>query len=226
MKRKTPFILLLTFLLSVKIALFAEEDKYVKLGNKVSISSENDSWIRVSVPFNILNHPGLEQFRTRRPSTVEELFNPEYIDDLKVKIFLCFTNEFKKKTLRSSQFPDSNFYQYYSAELTYETIKLDRNTKYANFLFPAAIAERDGFSGGYIKPTGYAIEISIGGRSMDISNAIVFDKFNNDEATLLKFKQQAQEKSSANTDTLVPAHYIFPAYHLKDAKLKAYSPNN
>ena len=109
MKRKPPFILLLTFLLSVKIGLFAEEDKYVKLANKVSISSENDSWIRVSIPFNILNHPGLEQFRTRRPSTVEELFNPEYIDDLKVKIFLCFTNEFKKKTLRSSQFPDSIF---------------------------------------------------------------------------------------------------------------------
>lgn len=225
MKRKPPFILLLTFLLSVKIALFAEEDKYVKLGNKVSISSENDSWIRVSIPFNILNHPGLEQFRTRRPSTVEELFNPEYIDDLKVKIFLCFTNEFKKKTLRSSQFPDSNFYQYYSAELTYETIKLDRNTKYANFVFPAAIAERDGFSGGYINPTGYAIEISIGGRSMEISNAIMFDKYR-DEATLLKFKQQAQEKSSSNSNTLVPAHYIFPAYHLKDAKLKAFSPNN
>jgi len=225
MKRKSPFILLLTFLLSIKIGLFAEADKYVKLANKVSINAENDSWLRVSIPFNILSHPGLEQFRTRRPSTVEELFNPEYVDDLKVKIFLCFTNEFKKKTLRSSQLPDSNFYQYYSAELTFETIKLDRNTKYANFLFPAAIAERDGFSSGYINPTGYAIEISIGGRSMEISNAIMFDKYR-DEATLLKFKQQAQEKSPANTNTLVPAHYIFPAYNLKDAKLKAFSPNN
>ena len=225
MKRKSPFILLLTFLLSIKIGLFAEADKYVKLANKVSINAENDSWLRVSIPFNILSHPGLEQFRTRRPSTVEELFNPEYVDDLKVKIFLCFTNEFKKKTLRSSQFPDSNFYQYYSAELTYETIKLDRNIKYANFLFPAAIAERDGFSSGYRNPTGYAIEISIGGRSMEISNAIMFDKYR-DEATLLKFKQQAQEKSSANTNTLVPAHYIFPAYNLKDAKLEAFSPNN
>ena len=225
MKRKSPFILLLTFLLSIKIGLFAEADKYVKLANKVSINAENDSWLRVSIPFNILSHPGLEQFRTRRPSTVEELFNPDYVDDLKVKIFLCFTNEFKKKTLRSSQLPDSNFYQYYSAELTFETIKLDRNTKYANFLFPAAIAERDGFSSGYINPTGYAIEISIGGRSMEISNAIMFDKYR-DEATLLKFKQQAQEKSPANTNTLVPAHYIFPAYNLKDAKLKAFSPNN
>ena len=68
-------------------------------------------------------------------------------------------------------------------------------------MFPAAIAERDGFSGGYINPTGYAIEISIDGRSMEISNAIMFDKYR-DEATLLKFKQQAQEKSSSNSNTL------------------------
>ena len=225
MKRKPPFVLLLTLVVLANASLLAEADKYVKLANKITINAESDSWIRVSIPFNILNHPGLEQFRTRRPSTVEELFNPEYIDDLKVKIFLCFTNEFKKKTLRSSQFPDSNFYQYYSAELTYETIKLDRSIKYANFVFPTALAERDGFGGGYINPTGYAIEISIGGKLMEITNSIMFDKYR-DEATLLKFKQQAEEKSPANLNTLIPAHYIFPAYHLKDAKLKAFSPNN
>ena len=74
-------------------------------------------------------------------------------------------------------------------------------------MFPAAIAERDGFSGGYINPTGYAIEISIDGRSMEISNAIMFDKYR-DEATLLKFKQQAQKKAPP-TQTLLYLHITF-----------------
>ena len=112
----------------------------------------------------------------------------------------------------------SQYYQYYSAEQTFETIKLDRNTKYANFLFPAAIAERDGFGGSYVNPTGYAIEISIEGQQLEISNSIMFEKYR-DESTLLKFKQQAVTNSASN-QTFWYLPQVYPSYFLKDTYLK------
>ena len=81
-------------------------------------------------------------------------------------------------------------------------------------MFPSAIAEKDEFGGGYITPVGYAIEILMEGVPMDISNDIFFDKYR-DEATLLKFKQQAKEKSSLNEGVMIPAHHVFQTYFQK-----------
>ena len=209
----------LSFLLLVSFEATAQVDKFAKIGSRVIFAIENESWIRISVPFNLLTNPKLEAANGRRPTTVESAFNPEYINDVKVKLFVCFTNEFKKKILRGSSFLDSQFYQYYSAEQTFETVKLDRNTKYANFLFPAAIAERDGFGGSYVNPTGYVIEISIEGQQLEISNSTMFEKYR-DESTLLKFKQQAVTNSASNQNILVPAHQVYPSYFLKDTYLK------
>ena len=209
----------LSYLLLVTFEATAQVDKFAKIGSRVSFTSENESWIKISVPFNLLTNPRLEAANGRRPTTIESAFNPEYINDVKVKLYVCFTNEFKKKILRGSSFLDSQYYQYYSAEQTFETVKLDRNTKYANFLFPAAIAERDGFGGGYVNPTGYVIEISIEGQQLEISNSIMFEKYR-DESTLLKFKQQAVTNSASNQNIMVPAHQVYPSYFLKDAYLK------
>ena len=209
----------LSFLLLVSFEATAQVDKFAKIGSRVSFASENESWIKISVPFNLLSNPRFEAANGRRPTTIESAFNPEYINDVKVKLFVCFTNEFKKKILRGSSFLDSQFYQYYSAEQTFETVKLDRNTKYANFLFPAAIAERDGFGGSYVNPTGYVIEISIEGQQLEISNSTMFEKYR-DESTLLKFKQQAVTNSASNQNIMVPAHQVYPSYFLKDAYLK------
>lgn len=209
----------LSFLLLVTFEATAQVDKFAKIGSRVSFASENESWIKISVPFNLLSNPRLEAANGRRPTTIESAFNPEYINDVKVKLYVCFTNEFKKKILRGSSFLDSQYYQYYSAEQTFETVKLDRNTKYANFLFPAAIAERDGFGGSYVNPTGYVIEISIEGQQLEISNSTMFEKYR-DESTLLKFKQQAVTNSASNQNIMVPAHQVYPSYFLKDAYLK------
>jgi len=198
--------------------LHGQPDQFAKIANKVTITTETDSWLKVSVPFNIITHPRLESLRTSRPSTIEEAFNPDFVEDVKVKLYICFSNEFKKKVLRSSKLIDSQFYQYYSAEIEFKTIKVDRNTKYANFMFPAAIAERDEFGYGYITPVGYAIEIHLEGIPVEISNAIAFEKYR-DENTLEKFKQQAEEKSGVNKGVLVPAHHIFPNYFQKGAYL-------
>jgi hypothetical protein len=69
-----------------------------------------------------------------------------------------------------------------------------------------------------ITPVGYAIEIHLEGVPVEISNAIAFEKYR-DENTLEKFKQQAEEKSGVNKGVLVPAHHIFPNYFQKGAYL-------
>ena len=212
-------LIIYTLIFTVSKSVYAEDDKYVKLANKVTLTNETDSWIKVSVPLNIIAHPRLEQIRNNRPSTIEEAFNPEYIEGLKVKLYLCFSNEFKKKALRTSKLIDSQFYQYYSAEVNYETIKLERTTVYVNFMFPSAIADRDGFGGNYINPVGYVIEVILEGVPAQFSNSIMFESYR-DEATLLKFKQQAQEKSNRNKDILVPAHHVFQSYYPKGSYLK------
>jgi hypothetical protein len=206
-------------------SLNGQPDQYAKIASKVTITAENDSWLKVSVPFNIISHPRLESLRTSKPSTIEEAFNPDFIEDVKIRLYICFSNEFKKKVLRSSKLIDSQFYQYYSAEIDMMTIKVDRNTKYANFMFPSAIAEKDEFGSGYITPIGYAIEIHLEGVPVEISSAIVFEKYR-DENTLQKFKQQAEEKSGVNKGVLVPAHHIFPSYFQKSAYLLPPSSGN
>jgi hypothetical protein len=197
----------------------AQIDQIVKLANKVSISNETESWIKVSVPFNIIAHPRIAELKNSRPSTVEEVFNPEFLESLKVKIYVCFSNEFKKKALRNSKLMDSQFYQYYSAEVKFEALKIERTTKYAHFLFPSSIAERDGFGGNYINPVGYAVEIMVEGVPVEISNSIMFDKYR-DETTLLKFKQQAEQKSTVNEGVLLPAHHVFQSYFQSGAYLR------
>ena len=81
-----------------------------------------------------------------------------------------------KKVLRNQKLSDAEFYQYYSSEVEFITLKFDRNKKYAHFLFPAAIAQRDGFLTSYINPVGYAVEIIYDG-AIEISDAIFFDKY-------------------------------------------------
>lgn len=213
--------LVLTFIFLPFAIIYSQVDQYIQLPNngKISIAKESDSWIKVSVPFNILANPKIDGLRNSRPSTIEEAFNPDYVDDVKVKLSLCFRNEFKKKALRNNSILDSQYYQYYSSEITYQTIKVDRNTKYANFVFPTALAERDGFGGNYIQPIGHVVEISIEGAPQSLSNAITFDKYR-DDATLLKFKEQAELKAVVNDGVLIPAHHVLNNYFQKDAYIK------
>ena len=225
MSIKAFFIHVCLSLIFIVLGLQAQNDQYAKITNKVTITSETDSWLKVSVPFNIVTHPRIDNFRGSRPSTIEEAFNPEFVEDVKVRLYICFSNEFKKRVLRSSKMMDSQFYQYYRADIDFKILKVDRNTKYANFMFPAAVAEKDEFGSSYITPVGYAIEILMEGMPVEISNSIVFDKYR-DEATLLKFKQQAEEKSTGNNGVLVPAHYVFPSYFQKGAYLLPLAPEN
>ena len=203
----TPLILAPLFSLS----LFALPDQFVKLGGKVTVTKESDQWIKASVPFTFVSHPLAEKYKSRKPTNKEEVINLEYVDNIKVKLSICFSNELQKKVLRSLKLPDAEFYQYYSAEIEFMTLKFDRNTKYAHFLFPAAIAERDGFLSSYISTVGYVVDIIYDGVPLEISDSILFEKYR-EERILQKFKQQAQTKASENEGILLPGHLISANY--------------
>ena len=76
----------LSFLLIVSFEATAQVDKFAKIGSRVTFSSENESWIKISVPFNLLTNPRLESANGKRPTTIESAFNPEYINDVKKNI--------------------------------------------------------------------------------------------------------------------------------------------
>lgn len=219
---QSPMKIILFYLFSFSIFsfgtlfLFGEEDEFAKLditSDKLPVKKESDQWLRITVPFKLVNHPRLEALQGSRPSTLSQAFNPKFIDDVKVKLWICFANKFKQNLLGSrGSFKDSDFYQYYDAEIEYQTLDFDRTTKNAVFLFPTMVAERDGFLGAKVKPIGYVIEISHADSNFELSNAVYFDYRGATKEILESFKSQAVSKSSENKGVLIPAHTIDASY--------------
>jgi hypothetical protein len=206
--KKTALYLAIVAILTVNVDLFANEqpDSVIELDGSVDISRMGDGWLKISVPFLLKSHPDLETLGGRKPSSMEELFNPDFIDNLNLKITVCFRNEFKRKYARGDK-NDIQFFDYYSSELEIKLLKVDRNTKTAVFLLPSMIAERDEFVGSSPKAVGYVLEFSRGGTIFKVSDSIVFEKYSNEEI-LEKFKSEAQSRSLSNEGFLIPAHLI------------------
>ena len=123
-----------------------QEDSVIELDGALDVSRIGDKWIKLSVPFLVKSHPSIEALQGSKPSSVDELFNPEFIDNLNLKITVCFRNEFKRKYVRGDK-SDIQFLDYYSSELEIKLLKVDRNTKTAAFLLPSIIIfETEAFS--------------------------------------------------------------------------------
>ncbi len=177
----------------------------------VETDKHSDNWIKVSVKFKIVSHP-LESEYKRLPSNKEEVINLYYIDNLKVKLSICFSNEMQKTILRSKKMPDAEFYQYYNSEIEFLTLKFKKNDiYYANFLFPVEIAERDGFLSAYIKHVGHVVEFTIDGIPVDVESPILFENYK-ESRILEKFKQQAQANSPKNEGILIPGYMISSSF--------------
>ena len=117
-----------------------ELDQIIKLDGKISVSSESERWLKITVPFVIVEHPDLKKMEGKRPETIEEMFNPEFLNDLKINIWISFMNEFKRKELRGER-QDVQYFDYYSAEIECLSLEIDRKTKRAEFLIPAMVAK-------------------------------------------------------------------------------------
>jgi len=201
---------LLILISSVSLQLKAATPPIVVV-EEVATDKHSDNWIKVSVKFRIVSHP-LEAKYQRLPSSKEGIVNLNYIDDLKIKLSICFSNEMQKTILRSKKMPDAEFYQYYNSEIEFLTLKFKKNNiYYANFLFPVEIAERDGFLSTYIKHVGHVVEVTIDGIPVDVESPILFEKYKEDRI-LEKFKQQAQANSPKNDGILIPGYLVSTSF--------------
>ena len=187
-----------------------ESDNVIQLDGSVEVSRVGDSWLRFSVPFLVKSHPDMENLAGGKPSSMEELFNPEFIDNLVIKLTICYRNEFRRKYIRGDK-NDIQFNDYYSALVEVQILKIDRSKKTAVFLLPALIAERDDYAGSTPKLTGYVIEFSRNGQTFDVSDTVAFERYTNPD-TLEKFKTEALSKSISNEGILIPGHLIDPSY--------------
>jgi len=204
-------IALLVFSQFVQSNLLAEDnlDKYIALDGSPELQRFGDSWFKITIPFFVKSHPEVDELQGRKP-TVEEFFNPEFIDKLKIKLTVCFTNELKRKYGKGDR-SDILFNDYYSSEFEVLILKVDRSTKEASFLLPSIIAERDQYSGSTPKLVGYAVEFSRNGKSLNVSDSVSFQKYKTEEI-LDKFKEECDKKAPQNEGLLIPAHLIDPSF--------------
>lgn len=200
-----PIGLLLFILNNLLTAEEPKIDEVIQLDGKISVAQDSDRWLRVTVPFMIKQHPDLISLNGRRPESMEELFNPEFLDGLKIKIWISFLNEFNRNTLRGDR-KDVRFFDYFSAEIECIAVEIDKKTKRAEFLFPTVIAKMKDL-GNYPKLTGYVIEFSRGGEVFKVSDQIAFLNYDQEEF-LEKYRMEAVNKSSENEGILIPAHLI------------------
>jgi hypothetical protein len=204
--------LLAIYFIPAVLNLCAAPDQFIRLFDEVKVTNESDQWLKVAVPFEMVNHPLKAKYETiRTPATKDQVINLNYLNNLKIRLSICFSNELQKEKLRNQKLPDAEFYQYYSSEIELLTIKADRNKKYATFLFPSAIAERDGFLNTYVKPIGYVVEIIYDGIPLEISKSIYFGKYK-EESILSKFRQQCQANAPQNEGILIPAYLVSTNY--------------
>ena len=199
-------------LVALKSILFANEllpDQIIKLDGKIAASQESEQWLKITVPFLIKQHPDLLQLEGRKPESLEEMFNPDFISGIKIRLWISFMNEFNRSALRGDK-KDVRYFEYFSAEIDCLALEIDRKTKRAEFLFPSTIAKMMEL-GNYPKLTGYVVEFVRDGEVFEISESVSFLNYDKEEY-LEKYRMEAVNKSSENEGILIPAHQVDSAY--------------
>ena len=199
-------------LVALKSILFANEllpDQIIKLDGKIAASQESEQWLKITVPFLINQHPDLLKLEGRKPESLEEMFNPDFISGIKIRLWISFMNEFNRSALRGEK-KDVRYFEYFSAEIDCLAIEIDRKTKRAEFLFPSTIAKMMEL-GNYPKLTGYVVEFVRDGEVFEISESVNFLNYDKEEY-LEKYRMEAVNKSSENEGILIPAHQVDSAY--------------
>jgi len=199
-------------LVALKSILFANEllpDQIIKLDGKIAVTQESEQWLKITVPFLINQHPDLLKLEGRKPESLEEMFNPDFISGIKIRLWISFMNEFNRSALRGDK-KDVRYFEYFSAEIDCLALEIDRKTKRAEFLFPSTIAKMMEL-GNYPKLTGYVVEFVRNGEVFAISESVSFLNYDKEEY-LEKYRMEAVNKSSENEGILIPAHQVDSAY--------------
>ena len=203
-----PFFILGTILFSCHFAEAAsgfgklpKPDELVSLDD-VTLKTGTGKWFTVSVGFTPRKHPD-----------PEKAFNEDFIDDVKLDLYICLRNDSREKKFkkeRKRDFIEPDLYDYYHAGVEIITLKVDNIRKELHFLISNELAERDGFNR-TVKPVGHVVEMTLGGVPIAFKEGIVFEKYR-EESVLEKFKEFCQSKSKANDGLLLPAHLVSASY--------------
>jgi hypothetical protein len=179
-------------------------DELVSL-DAVTLQASTGKWFTVTVSFTPRKHPD-----------PEKAFNEDFIDDVKLDLYICLHNESREKKFKrerkreGTDYVVADLYDYYHSSVEILTLKVDNIRKELHFLIANELAERDGFNRTR-KPVGYIVEMSLGGVPIAFKEGIVFERYR-DPNVLEKFKEFAQTKSKANEGLLLPAHLVSANY--------------
>ena len=210
MKKIVSYLFIYHFLFY--LSAFAEDflpDQIIKLDGKITVSQESDQWFSITVPFLVNQHPDLIRLKGKKPESLEEMFNPDFVKGIKIRLWISFVNEFNRSALRGDK-KDVRYFEYFSAEIECLALEIDRKTKKAVFLFPSTIAKMLDL-GNYPKLTGYVVEFVRNGESFEVTDQINFLNFDKEEF-LEKYRTEAVNKSSENEGVLLPSHLISSNY--------------
>ena len=210
MKKIVSFLFIYHF--QFYLSSFAEDflpDQIIKLDGKITVSQESDQWFSITVPFLVNQHPDLIRLKGKKPESLEEMFNPDFVKGIKIRLWISFVNEFNRSALRGDK-KDVRYFEYFSAEIECLALEIDRKTKKAVFLFPSTIAKMLDL-GNYPKLTGYVVEFVRNGESFEVTDQINFLNYDRKEF-LEKYRTEAVNKSSENEGVLLPGHLISANY--------------
>lgn len=210
MKKIVSYLFIYHFLFY--LSAFAEDflpDQIIKLDGKITVSQESDQWFSITVPFLVNQHPDLIRLKGKKPESLEEMFNPDFVKGIKIRLWISFVNEFNRSALRGDK-KDVRYFEYFSAEIECLALEIDRKTKKAVFLFPSTIAKMLDL-GNYPKLTGYVVEFVRNGESFEVTDQINFLNYDKEEF-LEKYRTEAVNKSSENEGVLLPGHLISANY--------------
>ena len=210
MKKIVSYLFIYHFLFY--LSAFAEDflpDQIIKLDGKITVSQESDQWFSITVPFLVNQHPDLIRLKGKKPESLEEMFNPDFVKGIKIRLWISFVNEFNRSALRGDK-KDVRYFEYFSSEIECLALEIDRKTKKAVFLFPSTIAKMLDL-GNYPKLTGYVVEFVRNGESFEVTDQINFLNYDKEEF-LEKYRTEAVNKSSENEGVLLPGHLISANY--------------
>ena len=176
-------------------------DELVSL-DAVTLQTGTGKWFTVTVSFTPRKHPD-----------PEKAFNEDFIDDVKLDLYICLRNDSREKKFkreRKRDFIEPDLYDYYHAGVEIITLKVDNMRKEVHFLISNELAERDGFNR-TVKPVGHIVEMTLGGVPIAFKEGIIFEPDRTGKY-LDKFKEFCQSKSKANEGLLMPAHLVSASY--------------
>ena len=176
-------------------------DELVSL-DAVTLQTSTGKWFTVTVSFTPRKHPD-----------PEKAFNEDFIDDVKLDLYICLRNDSREKKFkreRKKDFIEADLYDYYHSSVEIITLKVDNIRKELHFLISNELAERDGFNR-TVKPVGHIVEMTLGGVPIAFKEGIMFEPDRTGKY-LEKFKEFCQTKSKANEGLLLPAHMVSANY--------------